>query len=304
MADQEVNWTFGDPPSDPVEASDLDPASTPEGAAVVSLGILTVGLGLSVFVAVNNLLAAVAEGLGPHPVRRVAIGAVLLAISLALLAGRRRLMRRLHEAPWTVLTLAVIQLGVAAVEDLPEGPYFSSLLVPVGLAVIAGRPKLVWACALLVDACYAIVVFVFSSPASLSRTTGLGTVLGSLAAPLIIAVALEGLVRLYGTWSERIVMRSLPEQSATAPSEPAPLLLNPEPTEPAPWEVLSDNEISVMREMPKYETSSEIGNASHLAKTTVDHLFESARRKTGARTRDQLAALMAHPWFTGDVDEH
>jgi DNA-binding CsgD family transcriptional regulator len=304
MADREINWTFGDPLAGRGGLDGPAPAPTAESrAAAHSFGILTIGLSLSVFVAASNLLQAVPEGLGTHPLRRVAIGVVLLALSIALLARRGWVMRWLHDAPWMILLLAAFQFGLVGLEGLPESPYFTSCLTTVGIAVVSSRAGLAWACALLIDLGYAVVAFAVSSPAQLAQTGRLGTVLGELAEPVTAAVVLLGLMRMYRAWTERIVMRALHAPVADEHPDSGPLLLGPAPQEPAPWVPLTPSEVRVVRELALYGTSREITEANPRAKSTVDNALNSAMHKTGVRTRAQLVALTAHPWFSEDADD-
>ncbi|MGH3429558.1 MAG: helix-turn-helix transcriptional regulator, partial [Mycobacteriales bacterium] len=218
---------------------------------------------------------------------------------VVLLAARVTVLKWLYDSSWIILLLAVLQLGLVDLEGLLESPYYSSCLIPVGIVAVSGRARLVWACALLIASCYAVAVFAAYSPARLAHMNMLGTALGALAAPAIAAVVLEGFTRSYEALVRRVVTRSLADPETTAP-----LLLNPPPPEPLTWEPLEPNELRVVQKLTHGGTSREIGQETGYAESTVNELLTSARHKTGARTREQLVALTAHPWFPDQTDEH
>lgn len=194
MSNREINWRFGNPLAGQDELGSPAPDPTAKSAATGhSFGVLTIGLGLSVFVAASNLLQAFPEGLGSDPLRRVAIGVIFLTLSIALLAERGWVMRKLHDAPWMILLLAASQLGLISLEGLPASPYFTSCLTAVWLAFVSSRAGLVWACALVIDLGYGVIAFAGSSPAEFARAGRLGTVLGELAEPMVAAILLVGL---------------------------------------------------------------------------------------------------------------
>ncbi len=106
---------------------------------------------------------------------------------------------------WRILVLAALQLGLVASEGLLESPYYSSCLIPIGVVAISGRTRAVWACALLIDAIVAAAVLSASSPAELARSGALGTALGALAAPVIVAFVLDCFARLEGRFVDRTI---------------------------------------------------------------------------------------------------
>jgi DNA-binding NarL/FixJ family response regulator len=306
--DGEPNWTFGSARATPESSNLPTPAAhsasaraTESKAAAHVRAITTVGLALGVFVAAANLTQAVVEGLGSDPARQVAIGVTLLALSVALLVGRERVIVWLREAPWWILGVAALQLALVASEGLLESPYYSSCLISVGIVAISGRTRVVWACALLIDTIVAVAVLSVSSPAELARSGALGTALGALTAPVIAAFVLDCFARLEDHVVGRMVAAAGRARVIAAPEDPERLLLRRPSPEPPPWEALEANELLVMRALALGGSNREIGEAVRYSETRVKELLRSARRKTGARTREQLAALAAHPLL--GVDE-
>ncbi|HEX3517554.1 MAG TPA: helix-turn-helix transcriptional regulator [Solirubrobacteraceae bacterium] len=307
MADGEPNWTLGgtratsESPNLPIPAAQSAPSQAGGSKVAAHVrAITTVALALGVFVAAANLTQAVVEGLGSDPPRQVAVGVTLLALGIALLAGRERVIVWLREARWRIIVLAALQLGLVASEGLLESPYYSSCLIPVGIVAISGRARAVWACALLIDAIVAVAVLTASSPAELARSGRLGTALGALAAPVIAAFVLDCFARLEGRVVDRMVAAAGRASAIAAAEDPERLLLGRPSSEP-PWEALEVDELRVMRGLAQGGSNRAIGKEVGYSETAVKELLRSARRKTGARTREQLAALAVHPLL--EVDE-
>lgn len=301
MTDGEPNWTLGDArtasesPNLPTPAAHSAPSQATESIAAAHVRAITaVGLALGVFVAGANLTQAVVEGLGSDPPRQVAIGVTLLALDIALLAGRERVIVWLRVARWRILVLAALQLSLVASEGLLESPYYSSCLIPVGVVAISGRARAVWACALLIDAIVAVAVLTASSPAELARSGMLGTALGALAAPVIAAFVLDCFARMERRVVDRMIAAAGRARTIAA-EDPERLLLGRPSPKPSTWEALEADELSVMRGLALGGSNRAIGKEVGYGETAVKELLRSARRKTGARTREQLAALAAHP---------
>jgi len=257
----------------------------------VTTDLLSLGLGLAVLVAAGGVVQAVASGLGAHPARRIAIGLVLLASSVVAFAARVRIGRRLRAQPALVLAWAAAQLALAALDGLPRSSYFAYCLTSVGVAVIVGSPSLwVWLCAALLDGGFAIVVLAQHSPAALDRSGDLGTAFGALWGPIGAAVILLS----FG----RIIKRpDALERSLTV--EPAPTPPRQLMQKPPPWSALTPLELAIVARLVEHGRSKEIASATPWSTETIDDQIASAKEKTGARTRAQLAALTTHPHWPG-----
>ena len=154
------------------------------------IDVLTIALGLSLWMATGCLVLAVAEGLGAHPVRRLVIGVGLVIVCALALKRRRAVCSAFRDRPWLVLPLAALQLGVVALDELIGTPFIGFLLTSIGIAAIVARPRTVWMCVLLLDVGYLALALVEQSPAGLVSGSDLGTVLGVLVGNVAAAVPL------------------------------------------------------------------------------------------------------------------
>lgn len=255
----------------------------------VTSDLLSLGLGLAMLVAAGGIVQAVASGLGAHPARRLAIGLALLGSSVVAFAARERLGRRLRAQPALVLVWAAAQLALAALDGLPRSSYFAYCLTSVGVAVVVGSASLwVWLCAALLDVGFAIIVLAQHSPASLQRSGDLGTAFGALWGPVGAAIILLS----FG----RIIKRpdALERSLAVVPEPPLQLT-----QKPPPWSRLTPLELAIVAGLTAHGSSKGIANATPWSAETIDDQIASAKEKTGARTRAQLAALTTHPQWPG-----
>lgn len=279
--------------------ADVDPEPD---AGQVSRQLLTLGIGLSVLVAAGGLLQALASGLGPNPAFRLAIGLSLLALSSGALLLRAPLHSVLRDSGWVILVVAGVQTAFVSLDGLPGSPYFASCLIPIGIAMIAG-PGLSWLCAGVVDGVL-VLTMVGLGPAP-SFEGGAGTAIGALLAPPASVLALTTLTRAYER-ATRWVARQMAEPTAPSLGDvPIQRLLPPAPIDeaPAPWVGLTPAEMEVARALARLGTTGQIALEREVAWSTVDNQLAEAMKKTGCRTRLQLAALTAHPAWPEHRDE-
>jgi hypothetical protein len=131
--------------------------------------VLAIVLWLSLWLACGSLALAVADGLGPHPARRLLIGLVFVSVSAAALWRRKTVGAWLRAHPWTVVPLAAAQLAAVAIDGLLGGPYVAFSMTSIALAAIVARPRTVWLCVALLVAGYALTISVDQTPADLER---------------------------------------------------------------------------------------------------------------------------------------
>jgi DNA-binding CsgD family transcriptional regulator len=268
----------------------------------LSRRLLTLGIGLSMLVAGGGLLQALASGLGPHPNTRLAIGLSLLALNSGVLSFRARVLRLLRDWRWAILLFAALQTAVVSLDGLPGSPYFASCLIPIGVAMLAG-PSLSWLCAGVVDG---VLVLAMVGPGpSPSFTGGAGTTIGALVAPPISALALTTLTRAYErttVWiSERMAESAISQPTEVLTQRPAADPPGDEP--PAPWAELTPAEIRVAGGLARWGKTALIAKERELSTSTIDNQLAEALKKTGSRTRSQLAGLTAHPAWPGAFDD-
>ncbi|HEY6549654.1 MAG TPA: hypothetical protein VIY71_00465 [Solirubrobacterales bacterium] len=255
-------------------------------------------------VAGGGLLQALASGLGPHPSARLAIGLSLLALSSGVLLFRVRVLRLLRDSPWVILLVAALQTAFVSLDGLPGSPYFASCLIPIGIAMIAG-PSLSWLCAGVVDG--VLVLAMVGAGPSPSFAGGAGTAIGALVAPPVSALALATLVRAYERTTAWIAERMAKSAVPQPPDLPIQRLLTPATPEdepPAPWAELTLAEIRAAGDLARWGKTARIAKERKVAESTINNQLAEALKKTGSRTRSQLAGLTAHPAWPGSPDEN
>jgi DNA-binding CsgD family transcriptional regulator len=265
--------------------------------------VLAIVLWLSLYLATGSVVLAVADGLGPHPGRRLAIGLLLVGVAAAALWRRRSVTTWLLAHPRAVLPLAAAQLAVAAIDGLLEGPYVAFSMTSIAVAAVVTRPRTVWLCVALLDAGYLLAVAVAHTPAELVRDSHLGGVLGALLGYPFAALIALGLVRLFARFLAGVepaldaMRRGAPALTpalglAIARGGQAPL---PLPPAPAPRVRLTDAERRVVEGLAGGSAPKELAHHGGVSLATVRTHIKHAKRKTGARTLAELAALTARP---------
>jgi DNA-binding CsgD family transcriptional regulator len=274
----------------------LEPASEQ-----APLRLLTLGASLSMLVAAGGLLQALASGLGPHPATRLAIGLSLLALSSAALLFRKRVLGVLRYSPRAILLVAAAQTALVSLDGLPGSPYFASCLIPIGVAMIAG-PSLSWLCAGVVDG--VLILAMAGAGPSPSFDGGAGTAIGALLAPPASTLVLATLARAYERTVEWVAEQMA--KSAVPPREdPVRGLLPPaafEDDPAAPWAELTPAEMRAASDLARWGMNARIGHERGVSESTIRNQVGAAMKKTGCRTRLQLAALTAHPAWPRSPD--
>lgn len=262
--------------------------------------VLTLALGLSLWIALGSFVLAVANGLGPDPARRLAIGLLLVFVSAAALWRRDRVCVSLRIRPWLVVPLAAAQLGAAAIDGLIAGPYVAFSLTSIGLAAIAARARTVWLCVALLDVGYATAVLVDHPVAELARDGELGGAIGALVGYPVAAALFMGLRRRFLRFVAG-VEQALAEIRKGAPAltpwltraiQGAPLALPPGPGAPPR---LTPTERRVVEGLAGGIAAKELAHSWEVSLATVRTHIKHAKRKTGARTLRELVAMVAHP---------
>jgi DNA-binding CsgD family transcriptional regulator len=300
-----ADGSLGSPP-ELSTATELGRAEfNPEVASTqISRGLLTLAVGLSILVASGGLLQALASGLGPHPTTRLAIGLSLLALSCSALLLRARALQLLRDSSWLILPIAALQMAFVSFDGLPGSPYFASCLIPIGVAMIAGT-SLSWLCAGVVDG--VLVLAIVGAGPSPSFAGGAGTAIGALVAPPLSTLALATIARAYAGITERIAKRMAESDVSQPPDLPIQRQLLAAPTEDepaAPWAALTPAEISAAAGLARWGKTALIAKERKVAEKTIDNQLADALRKTGCRTRSQLAGLTAHPAWPWVPDEN
>jgi DNA-binding CsgD family transcriptional regulator len=267
----------------------------------LALDTLTVALALSAWVAFGSLVLAALDGLGEHPVRRGAIGVLLLAGLLLALRRRRDVCAALRRWPQLVVAVAAAQIAAAVADQPVGGAYVAVSLTSIGLAILAARTRTVWLCVLVLEAIFVAAVLIQSTPAQLADDGDLGGVVGVVLSYPVIALLLLALRSLFGRFrdgAERLVLEIragapvLTPALAQAVALPdGPLLLEAG----APAVALTPAEVAVVEGLAAGLAPKQLAFERKVKLSTVRTHIKHAKRKTGARTLRELAALPSRP---------
>jgi DNA-binding CsgD family transcriptional regulator len=270
------------------------------GEQRLPLGIFTLALGITLWLAVGSLILGAVDG-GSHPTRRVLIGALLVAAAATALWRRRTVCAWLRARPWLVIPLAVAQLAAAAIDGLvPSGPYAAFCMTSIALAVVVARPRTVWLTVAVLECCYALAVLIDHSPAQLADSGHLSGVLGvALGIPFSALIGL-GLVSLFARFMTAVpqtlaALRAgasvlTPELTSAIERGPRP---RPQLPPSSPAAELTPTERRVVEALADGSAPKELAYRWGVSIATVRTHIRHAKRKTHARTLSELAGMAA-----------
>ncbi|MDQ3850556.1 MAG: helix-turn-helix transcriptional regulator [Actinomycetota bacterium] len=278
--------------------------------------MLVIALWLSLWLASGSLVLAIADGLGPHPARRLLIGLLAVSVSAAALWRRENVAAWLRARPWSVLPLAAVQLSAAVIDGLIGGPYVAFSMTSIALAVVVARARTVWLCVALLAAGYALAITLDHTPTALVRSGDLSGVLGAMLGYPFAALAGLWLVRLFARFLANVeptlqamreggpalttALAGAIERGGNAPPGLPPV---PTPARPARPVALTATERRVVEALASGTAPKELAYAWGVSLSTVRTHIKHAKRKTGARTLTELAAMTSR-WDRPDVHEH
>lgn len=280
------------------------------GQLRLSARVLAIALGLSLWIASASLVLAILDGLGGNPVRRLLVGLALVLAMVAALWRRGAVCAALRARPWLVVPIAAGVMAVVSVDGITEdghmGPLFAITVTPLGLAAVVAGPRLVWCCVALLEVCLLAAATVEGalpgSPGSL-----LGAILGYPFAALVVL----GLATLFGRFvanADTIVesiRRGAPMltpalATAVALEAGRPIaLLEP----PSPFAELTPSERRVVAGLARGARPKQLAQEWRVSLATIRKHIANAKRKTGARTLPELAAMTARPDWPADADD-
>jgi DNA-binding CsgD family transcriptional regulator len=269
----------------------------------LSTRVLTIALALSLWLACGSFVLAVAEGLGPHPLRRLLIGTVLVGCIAAALWQRHALARVLRRRPWLVVLVAAGEMALVIADGLIGGPYGAVTLTSLGLAAVVANPGIVWLCVAVLDAGYAATALADSSLHELADSGELAAVLGALLGYPFAALVVLGLAMLFKRFvaDADAVAQSIRDgapaltpalERAVQVASGRSVAMLPAPS---PFSQLTPSEIRTVEGLASGRRPKQLAFEWGVSLATVRAHIKHAKRKTGAATLPELAAMTTRP---------
>jgi DNA-binding CsgD family transcriptional regulator len=270
------------------------------------LDVLAGALALFVWVALGSLTQAIASGLGDHPTRRLIVGVLLVSGSAFMLWHRDVVATALRARPWLVLPLAAAELGAATVDGLIGGAYVAFSLTSVGVATIVARARTVWLCVALLETGYVAALLVVRSPGSLVDQGLVGATVGVMVSYPVAALLFMWLRGRF-TRFIRAVETTLDDiRSGAVAFTPAlgrALRREPLALPPAPAARLTPTERRIIEGLAAGKAAKELAYMRGVSLSTVRTHIKNAKRKSGARTLRELAALPSRADWSESADD-
>jgi DNA-binding CsgD family transcriptional regulator len=268
------------------------------------LDVFAGALALFVWVAFGSLAQAIATGLGDHPTRRLVIGLLLVIGSAFMLWQRDVLATALRSRPWLVLMLGAAELGAATADGVIGGAYVAFSLTSVGIATIVARARTVWLCVALLEIEYTVAVLAVRSPGSLVDQGQLGATLGAMVSYPVAALLFMWLRGRFTHFVGAVETTLDDIRTGAVVFTPAlghalrraPLALGP-----APAAKLTPAERRIIEGLAAGRAAKELAYIGGVSLATVRTHIKNAKRKSGARTLRELAALPSRAdWSESD----
>lgn len=269
----------------------------------ISAGVLAIALALALWVAFGNLILAIINGLGEDPTRRLVIGLILVLSIAAALWRRVSVCAALRARPWLVVLVAVGQQGAVVADGALDSAYAAVSMTSIGVAAIIARPRTVWLCVAVLDVIYGAAVLSERSPAALVESGELAHALGALLGYPFVGLVVVGLAG----WFTRFVSNADEIVDSLRRGSPA---LTPALTEamqlaaPPPIRLLiaapafsdlTEREVRTVEALADGRRPKQIAFDWGVSLPTVRKSLRHAKRKTGARTLVELAAMTSSP---------
>jgi DNA-binding CsgD family transcriptional regulator len=267
---------------------------------------MAVALGLSLWVALGSFVLALSEGLGADPSRRLVVGLMLVLASAVALWRRTVVCQILWQRPWLVVVVAAAELAAVAADGLLGGPYVAFSLTSVGVAVVAARARTVWLCVALLDLGYVGLALLGHSPADLVRRGELGGAIGAAVSYPVVAGLLLWLRRRFTVFLADVEPMLTEMRAGAAAFTPTLAIVIATASPAAPLRSsptrLTRSERRVVAGLAAGFAPKELAGEWGVSLNTVRTHLKNAKRKTGARTLRDLAAMAESLRVAGEAD--
>ncbi len=180
-------------------------------------------------------------------------------------------------------------------------------MTSLGLAAIVADARYVWLCVAILDGGYAATALAESSPAQLVRDGDLAGVLGAMLGYPFAALVVLGLAGLFKRFVADVdgivhaLRNGAPALTATltravqiGPGRSPSAL-----PAPSPFAELTNREIGIVEALAAGRRPKQVAFAWGVSIATVRAHIKHAKRKTGAATLPELAAMTTYPDWPG-----
>lgn len=268
--------------------------------AQLQQAILGTTLWLCLWVATGNLARALAENDGRPGARSVLLGLGAVTILAAATLRSRGLALWIAGRPPALFLVGAALLAIPILDGIQHSPHVSLALTSIGAAVVVARARTVWLLVAMLMALHTAALVAQAPPAQFWNGSALGGIAGALvsypiAAAMLLAVravishaisAADQIVTGIAGWPSRSQI-----QASKGSRWPRRLL----PPGPLRLSGLSPRERLVVEALASGSIAKQIARDWGVSVTTVRTHIRNAKRKTGAATLPELAALTASP---------
>jgi DNA-binding CsgD family transcriptional regulator len=265
----------------------------------IARGAVRLMLGWQVALLLVSSAAVLASGRGDGPAGRTGLTVVVAVVAVALLLARRPLATALLRRPRLMLACAAGFGAVCLVDGVHAPSAFALVGLPLlGLAAVAGTATLALGCtAFMVAGAVGGPLLPGGLAASEWHAADTVANLSALVAVTVALVLLFGALRATLLDGQAIVIEARPGGWATTPAlqarlpAPRPAGALPRADPEALLERLTATERRVVGRLAAGRAPKQIAADWGLSVATIRAHIRAAKRKTGARTLNELAAL-------------
>ena len=260
--------------------------------------MLAIALALSLWMASGNLVLAVVDGLGSDPLRRLVIGLALVLAIAAALWKRDAVCVALRARPWLVVLVTLAMLSAVVADGPLESAYGAVSVTSLGLAAIVARARTVWLCVAILDVGFAAAILADHSPAALVESGELAAALGALLGypfAALVVLGLAGMFTRYVLSADAII-----DNVRRSPAQPPPWRKPSSSARGARWGCSALRHRSPSSRRGRCDAVAALAHGRRpkqiafdwgVSLATVRKDLANAKRKTGARTLAELAAM-------------